>query len=152
MSLTRPAALLSAVFALALGASAHAGTVQDHFNASATYVPASGKTGAAVAVTFVSKDPDVHINEEPAPRLKLGDQTILVDKQAPAAARMAAVDPAIAKYLDLAKPVQFPVALASGVAKGTHAVTATVTIFYCSKKEGWCRKGNTEVAVPVTVP
>ena len=31
-------------------------------------------------------------------------------------------------------------------------VKGTVTYFYCSKREGWCRKGTSEVAFTVAVP
>jgi len=52
----------------------------------------------------------------------------------------------------LALPLVFPVAIAKGAPKGTQSVAATVTYFYCSKREGWCRKGNSEIAVTVNVP
>lgn len=125
-----------------------------HFSLTAAYV-AAVKPGAsgAIAVTFVGHDPDVHINEEPAPRLRLDpEQKVLLDKQLPAPSRGTAFDPANAKYLDLSAPVTFPIALAPGSPKGLHDVAATVTYFYCSKREGWCRKGTTDVSVPVNVP
>jgi hypothetical protein len=31
-------------------------------------------------------------------------------------------------------------------------VKATVTYFYCSKREGWCRKGTAAVDVPLDIP
>jgi hypothetical protein len=30
-------------------------------------------------------------------------------------------------------------------------VKATVTYFYCSQREGWCRKGTSDVEFPVDV-
>ena len=42
--------------------------------------------------------------------------------------------------------------VAPGTARGSHDVTGTVTYFYCSKREGWCRKGTTDVAFPIAVP
>ena len=122
-----------------------------HFTLAASFVPAA-KPGAnaAVSVSFVPRDPDVRINEEPAPRLKLDpEQAVLVDKQRSAAASVKPYDPEGAKYIDLGAPLSFPVALAPGVAKGPHAVKATVVYFYCSKREGWCRKGSTEVEFSV---
>lgn len=122
-----------------------------HFTVSASFVPAA-KPGAnaVVSVSFVPRDPDVRINEEPAPRLKLDpEQTVLVDKQPSGAAAVKPYDPETAKYLDLGAPVSFPVALAPGAAKGPHPVKATVVYFYCSKREGWCRKGSTEVEFTV---
>jgi hypothetical protein len=123
----------------------------EHFNVSAAYVPPA-KAGAsgAVAVAFLSSDPDVRINQEPAPRLKLDPaQTVLVDRQ-PAAVRKAesAGEP---KYLDTTLPVNFPVSLDPKAPKGEQMVKATVTYFYCSKTEGWCRKGTGDVDFPVNV-
>src|SRR5215468_6922176 len=125
-----------------------------HFDVAATFEPAR-KAGATpfVAVSFSPLDPDVHINEEPAPRLKLDlAQAVLVDKQAPAPDKNADWDPEHAKYIDLAKPVRFPVALAPGAPRGSQSVKATVVFFYCSSREGWCRRGTSELDVPVTVP
>jgi hypothetical protein len=125
-----------------------------HFTLAASFVPPT-KAGAvgAVAVTFTPKDLDVHINEVPPPRLKLDlDQKVLVDKQPAPPARVEPFDPENAKYLDLALPVTFPVALTPGAPKGQQTVKASVVYFYCSKSQGWCRKGSTDVDVPVTVP
>ena len=143
MKLATLALLLAPAGALASGG--------EHFDVTASFVPPSkpGRPGA-VAVTFVPKDPDVHINEEPEPRLKLDPlQTVLVDRQRPAPSRVAPFDPETAKYLDTALPVSFPVAWAGKAPKQPQLVSATVTYFYCSKREGWCRKGTTEVEVSV---
>jgi hypothetical protein len=106
-----------------------------------------------VAVTFAPLDPDVHVNLEPAPRIKLDPaQRVLVDKQPPPPSRVATFDPETTRYLDPALPVYFPVALVAGAPKGSQSVKATVTYFYCSKREGWCRKGTAELNVPVSVP
>ena len=143
-----------AVLLLALAAVPALAAAPQHFSLTAAYVaPAKPGATGAIAVTFVGHDPDVHINEEPPPRLRLDpEQKVLVDKQAPAPSRGTAFDPANAKYLDIAAPVTFPVALAPGSPKGLHDVAATVTYFYCSKREGWCRKGTTDVSVAVNVP
>ena len=42
-----------------------------HFDVTATFNPARRNAPGEVAVQFVAKDPDVKINEVPAPRLKL---------------------------------------------------------------------------------
>jgi hypothetical protein len=125
-----------------------------HFTLTASYAPAARPGGnASIAVTFVPTDPDVHINETPAPRLKLDPaQAVLVDKQTPAPERVEPFDPEKAKYIDTAVPLFFPVALAKGAPKGAQSVNATVTYFYCSKRAGWCRKGTTDVEVAVDVP
>ncbi len=125
-----------------------------HFDLVATFEPPR-KAGAPghVAVSFTALDPDVHINEEPAPRLKLDlTQTVLVDKQAPAPEKTGGFDPDNPRYLDLQKPVKFPVAFAPAAPPGAQTVKATVVYFYCSAREGWCRRGSTEVEVPVRVP
>lgn len=146
----RPMKLACLALALAPAAAIAAGP--EHFDVMAAFVPASKPGGlAAIAVTFVPKDPEVHINQEPAPRLKLDPlQTVLVDKQPPAQSRVPAFDPETAKYLDTALPVNFPVAWASKAPKQPQTVKASVTYFYCSKREGWCRKGSTplELSVP----
>jgi hypothetical protein len=124
-----------------------------HFEVSASFVPARKRAAdASVAVRFQPLDPDVRINESPAPRLKLDvAQTVLVDHQPPPAGDVADYDPLTARYLDLSRPVLFPVALAKGAPRGEHAVKANVVFFYCSHRENWCRRGNTEITIPVTV-
>jgi hypothetical protein len=124
-----------------------------HFTLTAVFEPA-GKAGqeAAVAVTFGGTDPQIHINQEPSPRLKLDPlQTVLVDKQPPPSGQGPDFDPEKVPALDLAKPVRFPVTISPTAPKGPQAVKATVIYFYCSAREGWCRRGSTEVEVPLTV-
>ncbi|HXB54414.1 MAG TPA: hypothetical protein VN461_06495 [Vicinamibacteria bacterium] len=124
------------------------------FDLRATFVaPTKAGTTPSIEVTFVSKDPEVHINEEPAPRLKLDvAQSVLVDKQLPLRVRTTPYDPSAARYLDLSRPLKFPVGFAPTAPKGAQSVGATITFFYCSRREGWCRRGSLEVEVPVTVP
>ncbi len=121
-----------------------------HFDVQASFVPPSkAKPEAAIAVFFTAKDADVRINEDPAPRIKLDQaQTVLVEKPAPKAEPPAA-DPGTPRYLDLSAPVRFPVSFGRGAAKGSHLVKGSVAYFYCSKREGWCRKGVSEVEIPV---
>ena len=106
--------------------------------------PRPRKRQGSVLVTFKALDPDVVVNEQPSPRLALDPaQKVLVDKQPPPA-KTAPPDPEEGKYLDLSLPVAFPVALADGAAAGTQAIAGKVTYFYCSKREGWCRKGTSD--------
>jgi hypothetical protein len=130
------------------------GAAPRHFDVVASFEPPKKAGGLAhVAVSFSPLDPDVHVNEEPAPRLKLDlAQAALVDKQAPAPDKAAEWDPENPRYLDLAKPVKFPVAFALTAPRGGQLVKGTVVYFYCSSREGWCRRGTAEVEVPVTVP
>jgi hypothetical protein len=126
----------------------------DRVEVSARYVPPA-KPGAngAVAVTFEPKDPDVHVNHDPAPRLKLDpEQRVLLDKQPPPPRRGGSADVEAAGFFEPGTPVTFAVALAPAAPRGDHEVKATVTYFYCSKREGWCRKGTSELEIPVAVP
>lgn len=142
------------VFLHALVLALAAGSVPRHFDVAASFVPPKAPGGkGAVSVLFSPTDPDVHINEEPAPRLKLDPgQFVLVDRQAPAAARAADFDPEKARYLDLAKPLRFPVAIARKAPKGKQELKAEVVYFYCSKREAWCRRGTALVEFTVEVP
>lgn len=125
-----------------------------HFDVAAAFEPpAKPGTSGAIAVTFAPRDPDVHINEEPAPRLRLDfEQSALLDKQLPPPKTVTTFDPDTARYIDVKKPVRFPVVFAPGAPKGTQSVKASVVYFYCSQREGWCRRGTAELEVAVTVP
>lgn len=138
---------------------ASAGTT--HVKVTATYLPPTAGKDATIAVQFSPVDPQVRVNEEPAPRLKLDPaQQVLADKPAPrkvladkpAPRKAPRPDPGTTRYLDPAVPVAFPVTVGDGAPRGEHTVKGTVTYFYCSKVEGWCRKGSAEIAVPVRVP
>lgn len=118
---------------------------------SATYLPPVKGAEATIAVQFSPTDPNIRVNEDPAPRLKLDqEQQILAEKAASARRPRPAVGEA--HYLDPSVPVAFPVLLKAGTGPGEHTVKATVTYFYCSKSEGWCRKGLADISVPVRVP
>jgi len=119
-----------------------------HFDVAVAYEARKGASGE-VAVTFTARDPDVKINEAPAPKLKLEEGPAAVVPPSAPAPKAAAGGPG--KYLDLTLPVTFPVTVAAGTARGEHAAKGTVTYFYCSKREGWCRKGTTPIAFSVPV-
>jgi hypothetical protein len=140
--------LICALLALA------AASAPRHFDIAASFTAPKEPGGkGAVSVLFSPTDPDVHINEEPAPRLKLEPgQTVLVDRQGPAPARTEDFDPEKVRYLDLAKPVRFAVALSPSAPKGKHELTAKVVYFYCSTRGAWCRRGTAEVQFAVDVP
>jgi hypothetical protein len=123
-----------------------------HFEVTAAFSPAEKHAGASVAVTFRALDPDLRVNETPAPRLKLDlAQAVLVDRQAPASTELPDYDPLAARYLDTAKPVLFPVTIAPKAPKGTHEVGGSVVFFYCSTREAWCRRGTADISIPVAV-
>lgn len=124
-----------------------------HFDVIAVFEPAKKAGGeGAIAVTFRALDPDVKVNETPAPRLKLDlAQTVLEDRQPPAPPSVPDFDPATARYLDISRPVRFKAALSKTAPSGQHDVKASVVYFYCSTREAWCRRGSVDVLVPVTV-
>lgn len=124
-----------------------------HFDVEASFVPAHRPGAPAqVAVRFHALDPDVRVNESPAPRLKLDlAQFVLIDKQPPAPSQVPDYDPLTARYLDLTHPVLFPVTIAPAAPRGPQLVKAGVVFFYCSQREAWCRRGTEPVEIPVTV-
>lgn len=140
---------VAAVALIVLGA----GPSRTYVRVSAEFVaPVKPGANAHVAVTLTPRDADVRVNEEPGPRLKLdADEAVLVDKQAPPP-RFTAYDPENARYLDPALPVHIAVAVKPSAPRGRQTVKAGLTYFYCSKREGWCRKGNEDVEFPVVVP
>ena len=122
--------------------STEAGT-SPHFAVSAQFRPGKAAGTGEVAVTFAPKDPDVKINTAPPPRLKLDEgQKVLVEK---VAAKKAAPEE---KYLDLTFPVVFPVAVNAPVSS-EQTVKGALTFYYCSHREGWCRKGTADLEIPV---
>ena len=135
-----------------LPALAQAGPLR-HFEVVASFVASKRPGGnGSVAVSFQALDPDVHVNESPAPRLKLDlTQTVLLDRQPPPRSQVPDYDPLTAKYLDLGRPVLFPVAIAPAAPRGEQLVKASVVFFYCSQREAWCRRGTQDVDIPVTV-
>ena len=132
------------------------GNPKTHFDVTAEFRAARRSAPAEVSVQFVATDPDVKINEFPAPKLKLtaGPASVVVPPKAaaPAADKGAPAGSEPGHYLDLTLPVTFPVTLDAAATRGAHEAKGTVTYFYCSKREGWCRKGTAEVAFPIAVP
>jgi hypothetical protein len=119
------------------------------FTLETSYEPPKGGREAAVVVAFRSADPEVHVNADPAPRLKLeAGQKVLVDRQPPAEKPKPVTDPAFSRYLEDGR-ARFAVAPVAGLAKGPHLVNAAVSYYYCSKREGWCRKGTQDVEISV---
>jgi len=125
-----------------------------HFDIAASFLaPPRPGTGAAVGVLFSPLDSDVHVNEDPAPRLQLDPgQKVLVDKQPAPPSHAAETDPDKTRYLDVSRPVKFKVEIAAGAPKGPQTVKAKVVYFYCSKREGWCRRGSEPLELTVDVP
>ncbi len=123
-----------------------------HFEVTAAYeAPAKKGAPANLLFEFKQKDPDVYINEEPAPRIKFAAGAPLVAPPPPKGSGVIP-DPANVKYLDLAKPVRFAVTPAPDAAKGMSRVKTTLSYFYCSKRENWCRKGTADFELAVVLP
>src|SRR5687767_2741344 len=81
------------------------GAPNAHFDVTAAFAP-RGSSAGEVAVQFVARDPDVKINEIPAPRLKLvsGPARVAAPaRPAPAKAAPPAADGS-GRYLDLTLP------------------------------------------------
>ncbi len=123
-----------------------------HFDVTAAY-EAPSKKGApgAIVFEFKRKDPDVNINEDPAPRIKFAAGSPLVAPPPPKSSG-AIPDPANAHYLDLSRPVRFAVTVAADATKGGGTAKTTLSYFYCSKRENWCRKGTADFDLAVVVP
>ena len=123
-----------------------------HFDVTAAYeAPAKKGAPGAIVVEFRKKDPDVNINEDPAPRIKFAAGSPLVAPPPPKSSG-AIPDPANAHYLDLSRPVRFAVTVAADATKGAAAAKTTLSYFYCSKRENWCRKGTADFDLVVVVP
>ncbi len=123
-----------------------------HFDVAAAYeAPAKKGLPAHIVVEFKKKDPDVNINEEPAARIKFDPGSPLVAPPPPRSSG-AIPDPATAHYLDLSKPLRFPVTIAPDAPKGASTVKTSVSYFYCSKRENWCRKGTANFDLSVVLP
>jgi len=126
-------------------AAASRSAASEHFAVSAQFRPGKAAGTGEVAVTFAPRDPDVHVNATPAPRLKLDTaQKILADKPGP----RPAAGPPDEKYLDLTFPVVFPVAVVAAP-RAPQSVKGSLTYYYCSERQGWCRKGTALVEIPV---
>ena len=123
-----------------------------HFDVSAAYeAPAKKGASASIVFEFKKKDPDVNINEEPAPRIKFAAGSPLVAPPPPKSSGVIP-DPSTAHYLDLSKSVRIPVTTAPDAAKGLSTVKTTLSYFYCSKRENWCRKGTADFDLSVILP
>jgi hypothetical protein len=123
-----------------------------HFEITAAY-EAPARKGAAqhLVFQFKQKDPDVFVNEDPAPRIKFAAGAPLVAPPPPKSSGVIP-DPANVKYLDLAKPVRFSVTTAPDASQGMSRVKTTLSYFYCSKRENWCRKGSSDFDLAVVLP
>lgn len=87
-----------------------------------------------------------HVNAIPAMR-------VVLDSASPAGltdSLTITVDNATG-YLDCRSPVRQPFALKKGTKTGGASVSGTLTYYYCSDTEGWCRREKKTFAIPVTL-
>ncbi len=54
-------------------------------------------------------------------------------------------------YLDPGLPVRQPFSLSKSPGRGRSTLAGTLTYYYCSDEEGWCRRERLRFAVPVSV-
>lgn len=54
-------------------------------------------------------------------------------------------------YLDPASPVRQPFSVPTSARRGPSTLEGTLTYYYCSDAEGWCRRERVRFAVPVSV-
>lgn len=122
-----------------------------HFDVTGAYEVPSKKGGPGHLVfEFRQKDKDVYINEEPAPRVKVGPGSPIVAPKPKGSGLVPDLENV--KYLDLTKPVRFAVTSAKDAPQGLSRVKTTLSYFYCSKRENWCRKGTAEFDLAVVLP
>jgi len=121
--------------------------VEAHYEA-----PAKPGAPAAIVARLFPRSTDLRVNELPAPRLRLEPQSVLIDRQPKASAHVPVVDPEFARYLDTAGWLRFAVVPDPGTPRGIYTVPASLTFAYCSKKQGWCKKGVERIEVQVTIP
>ena len=143
--------MLSLLTLLLTGLSLDLPAAASHVGLEASFVPPAHGASGAVLVHFMPLAEGVKVNQEPAPRLRLETTGILLDRQPPQQ-RTVPVDPDFARYFEPSEPARFPVAIDPAAPRGQHVVRATVTYSYCSKTQGWCRRGSEPVEVLVQIP
>ncbi len=125
---------------------------REHVGLATTFERGRVEREGDVVVLFTPLDPAVHLNAEPAPRLRLDPtQRVLAEAAGPTPA--AAREPfPNGRYLDPRVGVRFPVRLRPGATRGHHTVSGTLIYFYCSTSEGWCRRAQDKVEVSLSIP
>ncbi len=88
---------------------------------------------------------DIHLNAEPAVRVEFDSASILE----PIGALRQEIDTE-AGTVKTSEPLRQRVALSRKAGPGRHSVRGTVTYFFCSGTEGWCRRKAQWVQLQVT--
>lgn len=105
---------------------------------------ARGQTGEIVIVLLPADG--IHINAEPPVRVSLdsaatvslvGEPQQILDETT--------------GYLDADAEVKQRFRVTKNAAAGTHRLKATITYFYCSDSEGWCKPFRHRVELPLLV-
>ncbi len=107
-----------------------------------TYKP--GETGE-ITITL-SPAEGYHINANPAVEIALDKSAAVILKGEPSQV----IDRANG-YLSSRSPVRQTFYVPSSTAAGSHLVKGTVTYFYCSDSEGWCRRYRQPVSFTFTL-
>lgn len=141
-----------ATLLLALTALAPEVSGREHVGLAAAFERGTVGREGDVVVRFMPLDPAVHVNAEPTPRLTLeGLPRVLEESTRPAQAATREAFPN-GRYLDTRVGLRFPAKLRPDVAPGRHTVLGTLTYFYCSTTEGWCRRAQDQVEISVSLP
>ncbi|HLB00440.1 MAG TPA: hypothetical protein VJO14_03555 [Bacteroidota bacterium] len=54
-------------------------------------------------------------------------------------------------YMDLRRPVRLPFIMAKSLPAGPRQLRGTVTFYYCSDEEGWCRRVKRPFSLPLFI-
>jgi hypothetical protein len=124
---------------------------REHVGLSAAFEHSGSGPEGDVVIRFMPLDAPVQVNAEPAARLTLDlGQRLLHESSRPAPPVPRQPFPN-ARYVDTRVGVRFPVRLAPGT-RGRHTLHASLTYFYCSTTEGWCRRAQDDVEIELNLP
>ena len=103
-----------------------------------------GETGE-ITITLSAAE-GYHINANPAVEVKLDDPRLVILKGVPTQA----IDKSTG-YLSSRSPVRQIFYVPSTTSAGFHVLKGTVTYFYCSDSEGWCRRYRQPISLSFTL-
>lgn len=98
-----------------------------------------------ILISFVPVD-GIHITSTPA-------VTMSLEKNSPFAIRKPAGFKTDKKtgFLATSSPVEQRFVVAKDSSPGTHVLRGTITYYFCSDEEGWCRKSTHPVELKLTI-
>jgi len=98
-----------------------------------------------ILVSFTPID-GIHINIDPPVELKIKKNSLIDLRGQP--------DMTADKetgFLSAVNPVEQSFSISTKAAPGTHSITGTITYFFCSDIEGWCRKQSQPVRLTLNI-